>query len=423
MKIFHVLTGAGLGAVLALIPGDATAQRGRGGARPVGGVPMSRPAAAPVARPNPVQSGAVHGPYGGGVPRPTGTATVTGGSRGGVHTGPGGTTVAGGAKAGTVTGPGGNTVGGAKAGAVVIGPNGNAHATGGRAVAATGPNGTAIAGSRGAVATAPRGAVVTGGRGAAAVGPNGVVAAERRGAVAAGPRGAIYHGTRYVGASGLHGQGVYIRNSFRHYDAFTPAWYRRYPGAWFIPGVAWSAWAVPAWATWAGIVGYGNTVAPFVYDYGDNITYQNGSVYFADQPTATEQAYADQASAIAAAGQADPGPGSVWQPLGVFAMVAGDETTSNDTFQLAMDQNGILRGNYFNAAANTVAPVKGALDKTSQRVAWTVGGQPYPVYEAGMYNLTQDDTTMLVHFDRDQTEQYRLFRIPQPPASEVGPAP
>ena len=107
-------------------------------------------------------------------------------------------------------------------------------------------------------------------------------------------------------------------------------------------------------------------------------------------------------------------PAANWQPLGVFAMVKGDETTSNDIFQIAMDKNGVIRGNYYNAVADSVTPVVGSLDKTSQRVAWTIGDKKFPVYEAGLYNLTQADTTMLVHFDKDRTEQYRLFRIEQP---------
>jgi hypothetical protein len=255
--------------------------------------------------------------------------------------------------------------------------------------------------------------VVAGGRGAAAVGPNGVVAGGRRGVVATGPGGTYYRGTRYVGASNLHGQGVYVRSSFHHYNAFTPTWYRQYPGAWFAAGaLAGAAWAAPAWSSCASSVGYAETATPYVYDYGDNITYQDGSVYYGDQPSATEQQYADQAAQFAAAGQPDPGPAAVWQPLGVFAMVKGEETTSNDIFQLAVDKGGVVRGNYYNAVSDNATPVSGSLDKASQRVAWTIGDKKYPVYEAGLYNLTQDQTTMLVHFDKDRTEQYRLFRIP-----------
>jgi hypothetical protein len=338
-----------------------------------------------------------------------------------------------------VTGPGGNTVSGGKGGAVVIGPNGNVHATGGKGAVATGPGGNTVAGgsrgsatvgpggaaargSRGAIATGPGGTVAGGGRGAVAVGPNGAVAAGSRGVAGRGPGGAYAAGTRYVAASDLRGQGAYVRNGFRYYNAFTPNWYRRYPGAWFTAGlIAGSAWAAVPWTTCSSYVGYPVETVPYTYDYGDNITYQDGSVYYGDQVYATEAQYADQASQIAAAGeQAQPAPDEKWQALGVFAMVQGDETTSNDIFQLAINKDGVLRGNYYNAVADAVTPVTGSLDKKSQRVAWTIGDKKYPVYEAGLFNLSKEETTMLVHVDKDNTQQYKLFRIEQPQEGNPG---
>ena len=37
-----------------------------------------------------------------------------------------------------------------------------------------------------------------------------------------------------------------------------------------------------------------------------------------------------------------------------------------------------------------------------------------PVYEAGIANLTKDETTMLVHFSKEKTQQFTLVRIQQP---------
>jgi hypothetical protein len=176
-----------------------------------------------------------------------------------------------------------------------------------------------------------------------------------------------------------------------------------------------AAWAYPTWGACTTAVGYPVETTPYLYDYGSNITYQDGTVYYDNQPYATEAQYADQAAQIAAAGkQAPSAANDPWQPLGVFAMTKGDETTSNDIFQLAMNRDGVLRGNYYNALADAVTPVTGSLSKKTQRVAWTIGDKAFPVYEAGLYNLTQDQTTMLVHLDKDKTEQYRLFRIEQP---------
>jgi hypothetical protein len=144
------------------------------------------------------------------------------------------------------------------------------------------------------------------------------------------------------------------------------------------------------------------------------VTYQDGNVYYDGQQNATEDEYANQASQIAAAGQeAQPADDDQWQPLGVFAMAKGDETTSNDIFQLAINKAGTVRGNYYNALTDTTTPVSGSLDKKAQRVAWAMDGKPDTVYDTGLYNFTKDETTMLVHFGKEHTEQYKLFRMQQ----------
>jgi hypothetical protein len=208
-----------------------------------------------------------------------------------------------------------------------------------------------------------------------------------------------------------------VRNSFHYNNAFTPNWYAGNPAAWMAAGwVGGSAWNSCTWGGCANYCGYAADVAPVYYNYGDNVTYQDGSVYYGDQVYASQGDYAQQSSQIAAAGsQMQPAADEQWQSLGVFAMVVGDETSSNDIFQLALDQNGIVRGNYYSAVADTTTPIVGSLDKKSQRVAWTIEGKKTPVYETGLYNLTQDETTLLVHYSRDRTEQYKLFRVEQQP--------
>ena len=50
----------------------------------------------------------------------------------------------------------------------------------------------------------------------------------------------------------------------------------------------------------------------------------------------------------------------------------------------------------------------------SQRAAWTVGDKQTPVYEAGIANLTKDETTMLVHFGEGKSQQLTLVRLEKP---------
>ena len=157
-----------------------------------------------------------------------------------------------------------------------------------------------------------------------------------------------------------------------------------------IPGVGrrWSRgrrrWNAASWGSCSSTCGYEESTPPYNYDYGDNVTYQDGNVYFGEQSAGTEQQYAEQASALADAGvQAKPAADEKWEPLGVFAMVKGDETTSNDIFQLAINKDGIVRGNYYNAVSDSVTPVAGSLDKKTQRVAWTIGDEEVPSLRSG----------------------------------------
>ncbi len=58
--------------------------------------------------------------------------------------------------------------------------------------------------------------------------------------------------------------------------------------------------------------------------------------------------------------------------------------------------------------------MSGAVDKATQRAAWTIGNDQAPVYEVGLANLTKDQTPILVHTVDGQTRQVSLIRLPQP---------
>jgi hypothetical protein len=224
----------------------------------------------------------------------------------------------------------------------------------------------------------------------------------------------------------LHGRAVAVNRGFFHYGCFNRAWFATYPGAWY-PGrwaVRTGVWTAATWATAAAFCGI--AAAPVSYDYGSSIVYQDDQVYQDGQPIATQTEYAQQATDLADQGRAaDPPPEDEWQPLGVFALVQGEESTANDLFQLAINQGGIVRGNYYNALSETNLPVYGSLDPKTQRIAWSIGDKQDIVYEAGLNNLTQEATPCLVHFGTDKTQQMTLVRIEQPadqaPESEAAP--
>lgn len=175
--------------------------------------------------------------------------------------------------------------------------------------------------------------------------------------------------------------------------------------------VALSAWMPYAWGT------------PIYYDFGagGNVYYQDDTVYVDDQPAYSSDEYAQQASQIANSAPADlDGDQVEWMSLGVFAVIPDKEQATDPTLflQLAVSQEGVISGAMQNTLKDTAESVIGAVDRSTQRAAWHVEGQDLPVMETGIYNLTQDETTALVHFDEGVTQQWLLVRLNQPEGAE-----
>ena len=152
------------------------------------------------------------------------------------------------------------------------------------------------------------------------------------------------------------------------------------------------------------------------------IVYQGDRVVVNGQPAATAQEYYAQALALAAAGGNAPPAGGDWQPLGVFAAARPGETRLTEVLQLAVNGQGLVGGNVTDVANNTVRPLRGAVDRRTQRAAWTVGTDTTTVYEAGIGNLTQEQAPCLVHAGPDRREERLLVRLPPPAESRPPPA-
>lgn len=312
---------------------------------------------------------------------------------------------------------------------------------------AYGPRGVAAGGDRETSITTAGGRTYTGSSAhGVAVGPYGrtVGGAEHFG-TASGPRGTVSRGwesafagrtmptdfglAHYstVGAVGVHTTNYwshgymtthagYVRTNFGYYNCFHPGWWNRYPGCWHPVGwVGYAAWAPIAWPTVVGFLGLGSE-PEYTYDYGNNIVYSDNNVYVGGQNAGTAQQYAQQATAIADAGQTANAPADQeWKAIGVFALVSGDEKTSNNIFQLAINKDGIIRGNYYDGVMDTNTQVYGSVDKKSQRAAWTIGKKNDRVFETGIYNLTKSELPVLVHLGDSKTQQWMLVRVEQPP--------
>jgi hypothetical protein len=231
-------------------------------------------------------------------------------------------------------------------------------------------------------------------------------------------------------------------NPYRYYGAFTPRfwatnylyypWRRSYYWWGHRPWTYW--WGIPTWGAlvnWFPSYGWSS---PYYYGYGPggNVVYSGGNVYLNDLPIATAEEYAGSAATIAEVPTpAKPDEPAQWLPLGTFALSEGaDDKDPTRVVQLAVDKDGIISGMMTNQTTKQTYPIQGRVDKETQRVAFTIGDAKDVVFETGIYNLTQQQTPVLVHGE-GREETYLLLRLEAPkdgadaaaPADRATPAP
>jgi hypothetical protein len=250
------------------------------------------------------------------------------------------------------------------------------------------------------------------GVGRAGVGTVGVYAGGYYGAGAY--YGAGSYGTYYASSEALAVQAEGVNAAADRYPAYSDGPLTEQENAWHPTNLmAASIYTKPGYGALA--TGLKLAAQPILYDYGANVIVQADAVYINGDLAGTPQEYADQASQIAAAGgAAQPPEDSKWLPLGVFAIVEGVATNSDDVFQLVVNAQGLIRGNYHSLKTNEMVAISGSVDRKSQRTAWTIGDDQLPVYEAGIGNLTKDATPILVHLAEGQTHQLTLIRLAEP---------
>jgi hypothetical protein len=196
---------------------------------------------------------------------------------------------------------------------------------------------------------------------------------------------------------------------------FTAAWYRAHPNAWKIthPYAPAAAVAFVGLAGWVGVAG-----GPVVYDY---TTYADVTNYYpAEEGYAEHQQEVDRAAELAAADASDDARGP-WMALGVFGLLSPGQSEAHVMLQLAVNQERILRGTYFDVLTEWAHAVQGSIDPETQQAAWTVGTSSKIVYQTDLGNLTADSAPLLVHFSDRQTQKWTMVRIEQTPADPAAP--
>ena len=133
------------------------------------------------------------------------------------------------------------------------------------------------------------------------------------------------------------------------------------------------AWTPATWSAVGASMGLAASVQPVAYSYGNNITYQDDQVYYGSQPVGHGPAVLSAGFDVAQCVRRQTAQADDWMPLGVFAFVQKEQSDPHYVMQLAINKSGAIEGNYSDVVSGTNVPIQGAVDKKTQRAAWTVG--------------------------------------------------
>lgn len=149
---------------------------------------------------------------------------------------------------------------------------------------------------------------------------------------------------------------------------------------------------------------------------GSESYYEDGTVYADDQQIPAEE-YAAQAEAIVTnPPEVENTEEMEWLPLGVFAVTQDDnpDAIPNMFLQLAVSKEGILAGTYQNKETDQTESVEGVVDPESKRAVWAVVGKTSPIMETNISSLTENETSVLVHFADGTTQQWMMLHVENP---------
>jgi hypothetical protein len=232
------------------------------------------------------------------------------------------------------------------------------------------------------------------------------------------------------------GGGVRDHWHYHHHDWFGPSWWNNHHHNWCgwhygyrFNNYSWNYWwTVPTfascvnWFTWSAPSSV--WAEPVYYDYGQggNVVYQDNSVYIDGAPIATADEFAQSAmdlATVAPPASQEEAENVEWMPLGTFAVSTSDKDVEpTRSLQLAVNKEGIISGTLYNSKTDQADSIQGQVDRQTQRVAFRIGESEDVVVETGLYNLTQDEAPILVHFGPDKVENWLLVRLENPDGDE-----
>ena len=175
-------------------------------------------------------------------------------------------------------------------------------------------------------------------------------------------------------------------------------------------------WDCPTWTRVCRFYpSYGWTNG-YYYDYGQNVIIGADSyVYINGQRVTTQYEYAQSAAELATYAMPSETVSQTnlqWLPLGTFALstsAVNPQVSTKAAIQLAATNDGLISGSFYNRETNQTFPIQGRVDPQTQRVAFYVIGAENTVFETGMYNLTQQQTPVMIHKNGGRTTQNALL--------------
>lgn len=171
-------------------------------------------------------------------------------------------------------------------------------------------------------------------------------------------------------------------------------------------------WRPAAWATLA-TWGSWNWSTPYYYDYEDGYAYP---VTAPDSTYAYPSSTATMPSQSAQSVQTTTTADESWLPLGVFAVGrdANEAAYTNRFLQLAVNRNGEIAGVLYNSTTDAAQDLTGMVDPESQQAYWLMANRTdSPIASTGIYNLTEDQTAINVHFADGSDQTWTLVRLKQ----------
>lgn len=197
------------------------------------------------------------------------------------------------------------------------------------------------------------------------------------------------------------GYGSWFNDSFFNRHGYRPIYANQAVNGW--RAATWGAAAGWIGSSWGSPIYYGGDGYPV-----EVVDSSSGST----ETTASAPASGSQMSSGTPL-EASMGTGD-WLPLGVFA-VGKDEsavTHANMVLQLALNKSGDIAGTYYNALTNKVYPVEGVVDLQTQVAALKMSDNPSsPILKTGLYNLTQQESDVSIHFPDGSSQSWFLVRL------------